>query len=210
MLKAKSAALPIAFEALFGHLPLPGLVHDGDGQRQSRTGDAYTRPEDFSHMQTTHAEFRLALALLVCTAVGKRDESSSSFPQRKQVAAELLRDLIDALLQQLCAVTSAALKFEGLVLLEEAYPVKDGCIAKLTASGNLRAMRGWPQFQAWWEAVVCGETDLPAGVITTPALSSVERLGRQYDKFRVIWHTPVCRGLLLTNLFMYDNREYLP
>ena len=151
---------------------MPKQVYDSQGDRQQASLDDYSRPEDLPYLKTAHVEMRLLVALLVAYVAQRLSpEQDAAAYRRKFQLAELLRDLMDGVLEELKQMdpSNASLRMTALVLQQEAFPIVDGCVQQLMASAALQRLHCWQRFQTWWASVVTGVTELPENVLVKPA-----------------------------------------
>ena len=172
ILENRKQTLPGLFRSIFGDLPFPGLVHRSDGGRQSAAADAYTTAHDLQFMGEAHCETRLLLTLLASVAShAAPGNASHAASVRRYSAAALLRDLLNAMLEQVAQVDAAdpLLKMEALVLRDEAFPMQGVHIAELGSSRTLPGLPAWGELKEWWDEVVSGQIELECVVVQSPA-----------------------------------------
>jgi len=171
ILESKTKSLIDHFRFLFGNLPMPALVHAADSAdetagRQRAKLDAYTVESDLPFLSSAHMEMRLVLALL-CVLIRLQTVMENPGYERKFQAAQVLRDLVDGLIEELSTPVDAV-GFRGICWGNQILPLKDGKLQQVLRS-RLVHCGGWGEFQAWWVAVVTGELELPSTVVTSPA-----------------------------------------
>ena len=176
MLESRIKSLPTVFQYLFGDMPMPQVVHDRDGDRQSRATDDYATVSDVRHMKTAHMELRLTVTVLVSviTSMGMGRAGGMDTTEtvdRKYQAASFMRDFMNGFLED-CAKMDPSdekLKFSLLTIGEECFAVQDQVISQFSSSRRLPHIRGWQAFCDWWEAAYRDEFELPCKVLFNSA-----------------------------------------
>ena len=175
ILASRTKSLNGIFRELFGDAVMPKIVHDRDGARQELRMDGYCSEDDMSFMKGAHCEMRLLLALLLCVVTSNSNaERSTESVDRRFIAAALLRDLLNSMLQELAGVQpdDASLCMPGIVLGRECLAVTNKChLTDVEASRELSGLPCWARFRKWWNDCLSGvgNLDLPCEILQSPA-----------------------------------------
>ena len=118
---------------------MPALVHAADSAdetagRQRAKLDAYTVESDLPFLSSAHMEMRLVLALL-CVLIRLQTVMENPGYERKFQAAQVLRDLVDGLIEELSTPVDA-------VGFKMASCSKFSDLVWYTAAGGVNSKRG--------------------------------------------------------------------